>query len=132
MENKDKVSSAEFKILEILWINSPLTGSQIVDALSTKESWHPRTIKSLINRLLKKKIISHKVEGNHYLYYPLLKQNEYLKKTSRNFIQRLFGGKISPLVAHFAKHEKISKEDIQELKNILEKLESKDGNKSKK
>jgi BlaI family transcriptional regulator, penicillinase repressor len=124
---KDKaISPAELKVLEVLWENSPLSASQIIDELKDVESWHGRTIKSLITRLLKKKIISHKQDGNHYLYYPLLKRNDYLKTTSRTFIDRLFGGKLSPLVAHFAKHEKISKEDISELKNILENLESKD------
>jgi BlaI family penicillinase repressor len=125
-DNKTVISPAELKVLDVLWENSPLTSSQIVDALENVESWHNRTIKSLINRLLKKKAIGHKQDGNRYLYYPLLKKNEYLQTTSRGFIRRFFGGKISPLVAHFAKHEKISKEDIRELKNILEELESDD------
>ena len=110
--------------MEILWENSPLSASQIVDALDGIESWHGRTIKSLINRLLKKKAIGYKQDSNRYLYYPKLKKNEYLQMTSRSLIHRLFGGKISPLVAHFAKQEKISKEDIQELKAILQELES--------
>ena len=127
MSTKDKtISPAELKVLVILWEHSPLSARQIIDELEEVESWHSRTIKSLINRLLKKKVIGHKQDGNRYLYYPLLKKNEYLKTTSRGFLSRLFGGRISPLVAHFAKHEKISKEDIRELKNILEELESDD------
>jgi BlaI family transcriptional regulator, penicillinase repressor len=125
MKNKT-ISPAELKVLIILWENSPLSASQIIEELEEVESWHNRTIKSLINRLLKKKAIGHKQDGNRYLYYPLLKKNEYLKTTSHGFIRRLFGGRISPLVAHFVKHEKISKEDMQELKNILEELESND------
>jgi len=125
-KEKKSISSAELKVLDILWKSSPLSASQIVAALEQTESWNSRTIKSLINRLMKKKAIGHKQEGNKYLYHPLLKKEEYLKKTSRNFIRRFFEGKISPLVAHFVKNEKISAEDIQELKNILEKLESKD------
>lgn len=127
--SKDKkiiVSPAELKVLSVLWENSPLSSSQIVDLLESSESWQSRTVKSLINRLLKKKAIGYKQNGNRYLYYPLLKKSEYLEKTSRGFIRRLFGGKISPLVAHFAKHEKISKEDLQELKAILQELESDD------
>ena len=123
---KNDVSQAEFKVIEILWKNSPLSASQIVAALEKKVSWSDRTIKSLINRLLKKKVIAYKQEGNRYFYYPLTKKEDYLKKISRGFIHRVFGGKISPLVAHFVNQEKISKEDIQELKNILKKLESDD------
>lgn len=124
---KDKnISPAELKVLDVLWENSPLSARQIVDVLEKVESWQSRTIKSLINRLLKKKAIGFEQDGNRYLYYPILRKNEYLQLTSRSLIHRLFGGKISPLVAHFAKQEKISKEDIQELKNILQELESDD------
>lgn len=125
-DKKQIISPAELKVLDVLWENSPLSSSQIVEELEKVESWHSRTIKSLINRLLKKKAIGHKQDGNRYLYYPLLKKNEYLQTTSHGFIRRFFGGKISPLVAHFAKHEKISKEDLQELKAILQELESDD------
>jgi BlaI family penicillinase repressor len=120
------ISAAEFKVLEILWKSSPLSASQIINLLEGVESWSNRTIKSLINRLLKKKAISYNQDGNRYLYYPSLKKNDYLHITSHSFIHRLFGGKISPLVAHFVKQEKISKEDIQELKAILQELESDD------
>jgi BlaI family transcriptional regulator, penicillinase repressor len=123
---KEIISPAEFKVLDVLWENSPLSASQIVDALKHIESWHSRTIKSLINRLLKKNAIGYKQDGNRYLYYPKLKKTKYLQTTSRSLIQRLFGGKISPLVAYFAQQEKISKEDIQELKAILKELESDD------
>lgn len=124
---KDKnISPAELKVLDVLWENSPLSASQIVEALEKVEPWQSRTIKSLINRLLKKNAIGFEQDGNRYLYYPILRRNEYLQITSHSLIHRLFGGKISPLVAHFAKQEKISKEDIQELKAILEELESDD------
>lgn len=126
MIKKEKVTPSELKVLEILWVNSPLTSGQIVDALEEIEAWHSRTIKSLINRLVKKNIIAYKDEGSRYLYFPLLKKSDYLQTTSRSFIHRVFGGRISPLVAHFAKHEKISKEDIRELRAILEELESND------
>jgi BlaI family penicillinase repressor len=124
MPKSDKIiSPAEFRILEILWDNSPLSASEIVNSLAEVESWHSRTIKTLISRLLKKNIVGFKEDGHKYLYFPLIKKHDYLKTTSENFIQRLFGGKISPLVAHFAKQEKISKEDIEELKAILAALE---------
>lgn len=119
------ISAAEFKVLEILWENSPLSASQI-NLLDGVELWSHRTIKSLINCLLKKKAISYNQDGNRYFYYPSLKKSDYLHITSHSFMHRLFGGKISPLVTRFVKQEKISKEDIQELKAILQELESDD------
>lgn len=124
MLSKYTISPSEFKVMEILWSRAPLSASQIIQELEDVETWHSRTIKSLINRLLKKNIIGYTQEGSKYLYYPLLKKNDYLKTTSRNFIDRVFGGRVSPLVAYFAQHEKLSKEDIQELKAILNEFES--------
>ena len=120
------ISPAEFKVLEILWKSSPQSSSQIIDGLKDTESWHNQTVKTLLSRLVSKKIISYKQEGNRYLYIPLLKKQDYQKATSYNFIKRVFGGKVSPLVAYFSKQEKISKEDIKELKAIIKDLESND------
>lgn len=124
MAKKNKViSTAEHKVLEVIWERSPISASQIINALADCESWSDRTIKSLISRLVKKKVISYKQENNRYFYYPVLKKDDYLQTASLSFIQRLFGGKISPLIANFAKTEKISKEEIKELKAILRELE---------
>jgi BlaI family penicillinase repressor len=120
-----KISPAELKVLEVLWKSSPQSASQIIDKLKDSESWHNQTVKTLLSRLVDKKIISYKQEGNRYLYFPLLKKQDYQKATSYGFIKRVFGGKISPMVAYFSKQEKISKKDIEELKAILKELESK-------
>lgn len=126
MKRNPTISPAEFKVLEILWKSSPLSSSQIIDELKDTQSWHNQTVKTLLSRLVSKKIISYKQEGNRYLYIPLLKKQDYQKATSYNFIKRVFGGKISPLVSYFSNQEKISKDDIKELKAIIKNLESND------
>lgn len=126
VKKEPTISSAELKVLEILWKSSPLSSSQVIDALKKTESWHNQTVKTLLSRLVSKKVISYKQEGNRYLYIPLLKKHDYQKATSYSFIKRVFGGKISPLVAYFSKQEKISKEEIKELKAIIKELESND------
>ena len=120
-----KVTLAELKVLEILWKSSPQSSSQIIDKLKDIESWHNQTVKTLLSRLVSKKIISYKQEGNRYLYFPLLKKQDYQKATSYGFIKRIFGGRISPMVAYFSKQGKISKKDIEELKAIIKELELK-------
>lgn len=122
--NENSISPAELRVLSILWNTSPLSASDIAERLHEVETWHSRTIKTLLTRLVKKKFVGFKEDGNRYLYYPLIAQQEYQQKMSRNFIQRVFGGRLSPLVAQFAKHETVSKEDIEELKAILNDLES--------
>lgn len=118
------ISPAELKVLDILWKNSPLSSSQMVDELKHVENWQSTTVKTLISRLVSKKIISYKKDGNRYLYFPLLNKQDYQKATTCGFIKRVFGGKISPLVAYFAKQEKVSTEDLNELKAIIKALEN--------
>ena len=101
VKKESTISPAELKVLEILWKSSPLSSSQIIDELKDTESWHNQTVKTLLSRLVSKKIISYKQEGNRYLYIPLLKKQDYQKATSYGFIKRVFGGKISPMVALF-------------------------------
>lgn len=127
MANKEPlISPAELKVLEILWKNSPLSSSQIVDELKQLENWRSTTVKTLLSRLVDKKIISYKKDGNRYFYFPLLNKQDYQKATTSGFIKRVFGGKISPFVAYFAKQEKVSTEDLNELKAIIKALESND------
>jgi BlaI family penicillinase repressor len=125
IKTKNTVSPAELRVLEVLWDKSPQSTHEIVEKLAKVQNWHSRTIKTLISRLVKKMFVGYEQEKNHYLYFPLIKKQEYQKKISGNFIHRVFGGKISPLVAYFAKQGKISNEDIQELKKILDELENK-------
>jgi BlaI family penicillinase repressor len=124
-KKESSISPAELKVLEILWHSAPQGSGQIIDALKETESWRDQTVKTLLSRLVDKKIISYKQEGNRYIYFPLLKKQDYQKATSYGFIKRVFGGKISPMVAYFSKQEKISKKDIEELKAIIKELESK-------
>jgi BlaI family transcriptional regulator, penicillinase repressor len=126
VKKESTISSAELKVLEILWKSSPQSSSQIIDALKDTENWHNQTVKTLLSRLVSKKIISYKQAGNRYLYIPLLEKQDYQKATSYSFIERVFGGKISHLVAYFSKQEMISKEEIKELKAIIEELELND------
>ena len=126
MKKENNISPSELKILEVLWEKSPLSSSQIVDKLEKTESWHSRTIKTLITRLVKKKFVGYEQENNRYFYFALLAKNDYQQRTSLHFIHRIFGGKISPLVAHFAQQKKLSKEDINEIKAILKGLDDHD------
>lgn len=118
-----EISNAEFEVLDALWEKYPASASDIIDRLNRKKSWHDKTVKTLLNRLVKKEAISFEKEQRRYLYSPLLERDTYTQKESTSLIERLFSGKISPLVAGFAKHNELKKEDIAQLKDIISKWE---------
>ncbi|WP_028771376.1 BlaI/MecI/CopY family transcriptional regulator [Shewanella waksmanii] len=117
-----EISNSELAVLNVLWHHSPLNASEIVNALAAQQM-HEKTVKTLLNRLVKKQAIGFEKQGRAYLYQPLINQNEYQIKQSKTFIERVFGGNLSPLIAGFAKHNELNEKDIAELKSVIEQWE---------
>ncbi|WP_418608015.1 BlaI/MecI/CopY family transcriptional regulator [Pseudoalteromonas sp. US3C1013] len=115
-----ELSKAEFKVLDALWISYPANASQIIERLSDDKQWHEKTIKTLLGRLVKKGALSFEKEGRQYIYTPCINRADYTQKESQNFIERFFSGRIAPLVSGFAKSEKLSQQDINELKKVID------------
>ena len=113
------ISDAEWKIMRVLWRHSPLGAYDVSEALATTERWHPNTVKTLLSRLHKKKALGIKKYKNLYLYFPLVSEEDCIQAESESFLARLFGGSIKPLLIHFAKRQKLSAEDLEELRKIL-------------
>ena len=124
MSSVPNISEAEWEVMKVLWNKSPLTAKEIIDHLDNKTDWKPKTIKTLISRLVKKEVLGFKPEGKIYLYYPLYKENECVKAEGKSFLNRIFGGSVKPMLAHFLEEEELSPSEIDELKKILEKKHS--------
>lgn len=109
--------------MEVLWGGSPRTAEDVVAALSDQQQWQEATIKTLLNRLLKKGAVSAEKDGRRFLYSPLLTRDQWVVAESSSMVERLFGGRIAPLVAHFGQHGKLSASDLDELKRLVKELE---------
>lgn len=121
MSETPKISDAEWEVMKIVWPkNSPCTANEIVDALEGIAEWKPNTVKSLITRLVKKKALGFKEERRIYLYYPLVSETECIRSETKSFVNRVFGGAFKPMLVTFLREEKLSKDDIEEIKRILE------------
>ena len=117
------ISTAESRVMEALWRRSPLTAEEIVAEIAAPEGWSEPTVKSLINRLLTKGAIAAEKDGRRYLYRPCIARAAYLSDESRGLLDRLFGGRIAPLVSHFSQTNQLSPEDIAELKRLIAELD---------
>lgn len=115
-----EISNAELSVLNILWQSSPQSAAEVISQLCQSHDWHEKTVKTLLNRLVKKQAIGFEKQGRSYLYSPLIDQNEYQLKETESFIERLFSGRIAPLVAGFAKQNKLSAEDVAELQQLID------------
>ena len=117
-----RITEAESQVMDALWRQSPLTTEALLADVRGRQAWGDATIKTLINRLLRKKAIaSERLEGRHG-YRPLVARGDYLETESQDLLDRLFGGDLSPLVSHFAERRKLSPDDKARLKRLVEEL----------
>ncbi len=115
-----KITQAEWRVMKILWEKSPRTSSEIIEMLAGEVEWNPKTIKTLLNRLIKKNAIGFTKEKRSYLYSPLVKENECQQSERKTFLGRVYNGALQPMLAAFLEDEKLTKDEIQELKRILD------------
>lgn len=118
------ISDAELVVMKVVWAKSPVTANQVVDALKNKTDWKPKTIQTLLSRLALKGALAFGRKGREYLFRPLIKADDFAHAASRSFLQRLFDGEVAPFLACFLEREKLTPEEIKELRRILEEKQS--------
>jgi BlaI family transcriptional regulator, penicillinase repressor len=118
----ERISSAEHEVMEVLWRESPLTAIEVAERVPAERAWSIRTVKTLLWRLLAKGVLSHEEEGRRYLYRPAVERDDYVTQESRRLLDRLFGGRVTPLVAHLAERRDLSESDIAEIEALLKAL----------
>jgi BlaI family transcriptional regulator, penicillinase repressor len=109
--------------MEVLWRRGPMRSEDVVETLNGQQKWREPTIKTLLSRLLSKGAIHAEKEGRRYVYSPILTRDDWLSHESKGLLDRLFGGRVAPLVAHFGRHGKLSKKDIAELKRMIAEMD---------
>jgi BlaI family penicillinase repressor len=118
----ERISDAEHAVMEVLWEESPLTAQEVAERVPADRDWSANTVKTLLGRLLAKSIIAHEEDGRRYRYRPLVARADYVVGESRRLMDRLFGGRLMPLVAHLAERDQITDQDIAEIEALLKEL----------
>lgn len=120
----ERISDAEHAVMEVLWDEAPLTANTVADRLVTSQDWTLATVKTLLSRLLAKGVLAAESEGRKFLYRPVVARETYVSSESKRLVDRLFGGRLSPLVAQMAAQEALSAQDIAEIEALLRELKS--------
>lgn len=117
------ISEAESVVMEVFWSQGALPTEEVFAALESHGRWQESTVKTLLNRLLKKGALRARKDNRRYVYSPVLTREAWLANESHGFLDRMFGGRVAPLVSYFSQQKKLSKKDIEELKTIIRNLE---------
>jgi predicted transcriptional regulator len=120
-----RITAAESQVMEALWSKGPLTTDEIIAEVGEDQGWGEATVRTLIHRLLRKKAVAGRRAEGRYDYIPQIQRSDYVHDESQGLLDRLFGGQLTPLVAHFAEHRKITPEEAEKLKALIDNL--KDG-----
>ena len=118
----ERISDAEHAVMEVLWDDSPLSAQDVSERIDPARGWSANTVKTLLGRLIAKSAIAHQEDGRRYLYRPTVARSDYVAGESRRLMDRLFGGKLTPLVAHLAERDELTAQDIAEIEALLKDL----------
>ncbi|QDP38956.1 penicillinase repressor BlaI [Radiobacillus deserti] len=118
--NIPNISEAEWEVMTVLWDKSPRTANDVIISLEKRTDWKPKTVRSLLDRLVQKKVVGINKDQKVYTFYPLYSQSECQREEAKSFIQRFYGGTLKSMLVHFIEEESLSDDDIKELRSILD------------
>jgi BlaI family penicillinase repressor len=123
MKSLPPISEAESIVMQALWKRSPSSADEVFAAVGAAHEWQEATVKTLLGRLLNKRAVSVQRDGRRYLYSAAFTREDWLQSESREFVDRRFGGRLAPLVAHFSEQRRLSRSDLEELKRLVQELD---------
>jgi BlaI family penicillinase repressor len=115
-----RISETEWEIMRIIWAKHPATAAEIIAQLTHADSsWHPKTAKTLLARLVAKGALGYESRGRAYVYQPLVAEKDCIDTASRSFLNRVFGGSLTPMLAHFVEAQKMTPQELREMEELL-------------
>lgn len=119
MSQFQSISEAEYEVMKVIWEHAPISTTEIIEHLKQTTTWNPKTIQTLILRLVKKGALTHEKKGRVFVYTPVYPKNEYLKHESKSFFKRFFNSTANSMLLNFIENDLISEHDIDELRTLL-------------
>lgn len=114
-----RVSESEKLVMEILWQESPLSSTDVVNRLR-EQGWNEKTVKTFLNRLVKKDVVSFEKDGRRYLYSPVVERDDFLLSESEGFLNKVFKGDMRELLATFVQNKQLSNQELDYLRELLD------------
>lgn len=123
-----QISEAEFEVMKIVWKHAPISTNEITEKLTKTTTWNPKTIQTLIKRLVNKGALSYEKQSRVFVYTPLVQENEYIGQESNSFLERYYDGDITAMLSAYIENDKLSKTEVDTLRSLLSKGAKKGGN----
>lgn len=119
MNKLPQISEAEFEVMKIVWKYAPISTNEVTEKLTQTTSWSPKTIHTLLKRLVTKQVLTYEKQSRVFVYTPLFKEEDYLQQESHSFLKRFFNGNISAMLSSYLENEPLSETEISSLRDLL-------------
>jgi BlaI family transcriptional regulator, penicillinase repressor len=116
-----QISDAEWIVMNLIWSSSPIEAAEIIDRIAADNGWSPATVKTMLHRLVRKGALATEQNGKKYVYTPAVRRDACVRQASRSFLERVFGGDATPALIHFVKSAKLTENDVEEIRALLDK-----------
>ena len=127
MKNLPQISEAEYEVMKIVWKHAPINANEITEKLLQSTSWSPKTIQTLIKRLVTKGVLTYEKQSRVIVYTPLVKESEYICQESNSFLNRYYDGDITAMLSAYIENDKLTEPEIETLRSLLSKRGKKGG-----
>lgn len=127
MSDLPQISEAEFEVMKIVWKYAPISTNEITEKLLQTTAWSPKTIQTLIKRLVTKGALSYEKQSRVFVYTPLVKEREYISQESNSFLKRFYDGHITSMLSAYIENDRLSETEIDTLRSLLSKRSKKGG-----
>ncbi len=119
MKRQDELTSAEFELMQMLWsADEPIKIQELCDF--PQNEWNYSTIATMLTRMKEKGAVIAEKHGKTYFYSPAIDREHYTKAQTQKLIEKLYNGSVKNLAASLFKNDGITKEDIAELRQLLD------------
>lgn len=127
MNTLPQISEAEFEVMKIVWKHTPISTNEITELLTKTTTWSPKTIQTLIKRLVTKGALSYEKQSRVFVYTPLVQESEYIGQESNSFLKRFYNGDITAMLSAYIENDRLSENDIESLRALLSERSKKGG-----
>lgn len=132
MSNLPQISEAEYEVMKIVWKHAPISTNEITEQLLKTTSWSPKTIQTLIKRLVNKGVLTYEKQSRVFVYTPVIEEKDYLNQKSNSFLDRYYDGHITTMLSAYLENDRLSETEIDSLRSLLSQKERTQSKKSDK
>ena len=119
MSKLPRISEAEFEVMKVIWKYAPISTNEVTEKLTQTTDWSPKTIQTMLKRLVTKKALTYEKQSRVFVYTPLVPETEYIRQESNSFLNKYYNGNIVSMLTSYLEDDKLSKTELDTLRHLL-------------